>query len=101
MTTTGSPNAKTSADVVAAAPPALDQGISKNEDNKTNGDAPLVAETMAESTSQTNSDTLHGGSSTASAVQPPTPGEYSGAGLDDAACNPVRSRHRKIGSRGS
>jgi hypothetical protein len=101
MATTGEPNAKSYADVVASAPPALDQGISKNDNNKTNGDAHLVAQAMAEPPSRTNSDTLHGGSSTTSAVQPPTPGEYAGTGLDDALRSPVRSRHRKTGSRGS
>ena len=101
MATIGNSNVKSYAEVVAAAPPGLDQGINENEDNKTNGDSPLAAKAMAEPPSQTNGDTLHGGPSTASAVQPPTPGEYTGAGLDDTPRSPMRSRHRKTDSRGS
>jgi len=34
-------------------------------------------------------------------VQPPTPGEYTGTGLDESPRNSMRFTHRRIGSRGS
>lgn len=37
----------------------------------------------------------------APAVQPPTPGEYTGAGLDQAPRSPIRFSHKRAGSRGS
>lgn len=37
----------------------------------------------------------------APAVQPPTPGEFTGVGLDEAPRSPMRSGHRRVNSRGS
>lgn len=37
----------------------------------------------------------------APAVQPPTPGEYTGTGLDEAPRSPTRFGHKRAGSRGS
>ena|SRR5579871_3608605 len=101
MATTGEPNAKTYAEVAASTPPAMGQSVSKSEENKTNSDTAPVVQAMAELPPQTNGNYLHGDSSTISAIQPPTPDEYTGTGLDDGSLSPVRSRHRKTGSRGS
>jgi len=104
----GDPEVKSFAEVVVASPPAPDEGVSKNEGKPTNGDMPLAvpgdntyAEAVIEPPSKANGDTDHGDSSTASAVQPPAPGEHTGTGLDNPPRDHIRSKHRKTGSRGS
>ena len=99
----------------SAAPPepveeALKQTETPNKEPETNGEVLPLEKSHAEAVSQpgppplpedTDEEIGEADDTPTATVQPPTPGEYTGAGLDESPRTPLRFSHRRVGSRGS